>query len=372
MPSFKPTDLWNAEPHTLAKIEIVRRYLFLWFRILGTSSNRLVYIDGFSGPGRYLNSDQSSPIAALTSAKAAFDELVGVDRVPTEWFFYFIDESAKFTSSLEGVISETEWPQQFKYDDFQTGTFEEKLKGVLDNIKRLPAGMPPTFAFIDPFGATGVPFTHVAEILRHRSCEVLINLDSDGIGRLVAAQSIEKNKYHLDAIFGGNMWKDRLEPRAPMLTLCAQVLALYKERLRSLRNVNYTFAFAMKSKLGTLNYHLVFASQTAIGLRKMKEAMKAVDKSGSYSFSDDTVGQGKLWDFSDPEQPANRMLEALGGSWRPWKHFDDFALNESPFENPKSMLEYLKVQGKVEVQWAGEPARRGFPEKKISLIKLNP
>jgi len=80
MPSFKPTDLWNADPHTLAKIEIVRRYLFLWFRILGTSSNRLVYIDGFSGPGRYLNSDQSSPIAALTSAKAAFDELVGSGR----------------------------------------------------------------------------------------------------------------------------------------------------------------------------------------------------------------------------------------------------------------------------------------------------
>src|SRR5207253_10041689 len=58
MPSFKPTDLWNAEPHTLAKIEIVRRYLYLWFRILGTRSNRLTYIDGFSGPGRYLNSEQ--------------------------------------------------------------------------------------------------------------------------------------------------------------------------------------------------------------------------------------------------------------------------------------------------------------------------
>ena len=127
MPSFKPTDLWNAEPHTLAKIEIVRRYLFLWFRILGTSSNRLVYIDGFSGPGRYLNSDQSSPIAALTGAKEAFDKLVDAQRAPTEWFFYFIDENTRFTSSLESVISETEWPRQFKCE-VQTGTFEEKLR----------------------------------------------------------------------------------------------------------------------------------------------------------------------------------------------------------------------------------------------------
>src|SRR5574341_612401 len=146
MPSFKPTDLWNAEPHTLAKIEIVRRYLFLWFRILGTSSNRLVYIDGFSGPGRYLNSDQSSPIAALTSAKTAFDELVRAQRVPTEWFFYFIDENPKFGSSLKSVILETEWPSQFK-QDVQTGTFEEKLTDALKTIRRLPGGMPPTFAF---------------------------------------------------------------------------------------------------------------------------------------------------------------------------------------------------------------------------------
>ena len=370
MPSFKPTDLWNAEPHTLAKIEIVRRYLFLWFRILGTSSNRLVYIDGFSGPGRYLNSDESSPIAALTGAKAAFDELVRAQREPTEWFFYFIDDNPKFTSSLESVIAETEWPDPFKYE-VQTGTFDDKLRGVLDNIGKLPGGMPPTFAFIDPFGATGVPFTHVTEILKHRSCEVLINLDSDGIGRLVAAQSIEKNKDHLDAIFGGNMWKERLDPRAPMLDLCAQILALYKERLRSLRQVDYSFAFAMRSTKATLNYHLVFASQRAIGLRKMKEAMKAVDKSGSYSFSDDAVGQRRLWDFSDPEQPANRMLSILGGSWRPYKSFDDFALNETPFGNPKSMLQHLKSKGKTDVQWLGEPSKTGFPEERIKAIKLS-
>lgn len=370
MPSFKPTDLWNAEPHTLAKIEIVRRYLYLWFFILGSQNHKLAYIDGFAGPGRYLNSDQGSPIAALTAARDASLQLVSSGRSPQEWFF-FIEREPEFASRLQNVIAETAWPTQFKVE-VHTGTFEEKLNGVLQRIRKLPGGMPPTFAFIDPFGATGVPFSHVAEILKNRSCEVLINLDSDGIGRLVAAQSIEKNKDHLDAIFGGNMWKDRLDPRAPMLTLCAQVLALYKERLRSLQNINYSFAFAMKSKLGTLNYHLVFASQLAIGLKKMKEAMKAVDKSGSYSFSDDSVGQGRLWDFSDPEQPANRMLTQLGGSWRPYKDFDDFALNETPFANPKSMLQYLKSKGKTEVQWLGNPSRTGFPEEKIRLIKLNP
>jgi three-Cys-motif partner protein len=288
-----------------------------------------------------------------------------------EWFFYFIERDPGFAFNLSNVIAETSWPNEINCD-VQHGTFDQKLKGILETVKKLPGGIPPTFAFIDPFGATGVPFAHVAEILKYRSCEVLINLDSDGIGRLVAAaQSVEKNREHLDVVFGDSSWREHLNPNAPMPVLCAEVLALYKSRLTSLPKIDYCFSFAMKSTREALNYHLVFSSQHHLGLRKMKEVMKAVDQSGSYSFSDNAVGQGHF-SFTEPSEPANRMLHNLGGSWRPWKHFDDFALNESPFVNPKSMLTYLRAQGKVEVQWIGPAAKRGFPEDKIKLIKLNP
>ena len=369
MPSFKPSDLWKAEPHTLAKIEIVGRYLFLWFYILGTRNRRLVYIDGFAGPGRYTNSNESSPTAALNAATAAAERLAPAVSLQHEWLFYFIEREPDFASNLNSVVSQTKLPKEFKWE-VKTGTFAQQLTTILTNIKSFPGGIPPTFAFIDPFGATGVAFAHVAEILKYKSCEVLINLDSDGIGRLVAAQSIEKNREHLDLIFGDSVWREKLDPNVPMPILCAQVLALYKLKLRSLPKVDYCFSFAMKSTKEALNYHLVFASQHPLGLRKMKEAMKAVDQSGSYSFSDDAVGQGHF-SFTEPNEPAKRMLRELGGSWRPWKHFDDFALNESPFHNPKSMLTYLKSDGKVEVQWIGPPAKRGFPEEKIRLIKLN-
>lgn len=369
MPSFKPTDLWNAEPHTLAKIEIVRRYLYLWFFILGSKNNRLVYIDGFAGPGGYKNSNESSPIAALTAARMALERL-GPINTRREWFFYFIERDTAFAANLASVIAETPWPKEFNCD-VQNGTFHQKLKNVLETMKKFPSGIPPTFAFIDPFGATGVPFSHVVEVLKYRSCEVLINLDSDGIGRLVAAaQAIEKNREHLDVIFGDSSWRERLNSNTSMSTLCAEVLALYKSRLRSIPNVNYCFSFAMKTTREALNYHLVFASQHPLGLRKMKEAMKAVDQSGSYSFSDDAVGQTHF-SFTEPGEPALRMLHSLHGRWRPWKDFDDFALNESPFGNPKSMLMVLKSQGKVEVQWVGPSSTRGFPEDRIKLIKLN-
>jgi three-Cys-motif partner protein len=368
MPSFKPSDLWKAEPHTLAKIEIVRRYLYRWFFILGTANKRLAYIDGFAGPGRYINSEESSPTAALNAARSTTERLLTSRGRPQEWLFYFIEKEPAFASSLTNVISGTSWPKEFKCE-VQTGTFDERLPGILENLKRQSGGIPPTFAFIDPFGATGVPFTLVAEILKYRSCEVLINLDSDGIGRLVAAQFIEKNREHLDAIFGDEIWREKLDARAPMPALCTQVLALYKARLRSIPRVDYCFSFAMRSTREALNYHLVFASQHPLGLRKMKEAMKAVDQSGSYSFSDNAVGQGHF-SFTEPAEPAARMFQLLGNSWRPWKDYDDFALNESPFENPKSMLRHLKSQGKVQIEWKGPPAKNGFPEDKIKRIRL--
>ena len=35
--------IWEIEPHTQAKHEILRRYLGAWFPILGTHNQRVVY-----------------------------------------------------------------------------------------------------------------------------------------------------------------------------------------------------------------------------------------------------------------------------------------------------------------------------------------
>src|SRR5215204_4650226 len=59
--------LWEAQPHTLAKIQILRSFLHAWFGVHGQTARgqTLVYIDGFAGPGRYSNSATGSPVAAM-------------------------------------------------------------------------------------------------------------------------------------------------------------------------------------------------------------------------------------------------------------------------------------------------------------------
>jgi hypothetical protein len=214
-------------------------------------------------------------------------------------------------------------------------------------------------------------YEHILLHYNGLSCEVLLNLDSDGIARLFKASDFAKNEAHLDALFGDGIWRSTLNPAAGMTELSRQILTLYKQRLRSIPRVRYVFAFAMHDANGKLSYHLVFASQHPLGLEKMKEAMESVDKSGLYTFSDATAGQSELpFDFKQPAVFARRMQAALGGTPRPYGEFSDYALNETPFKNPKKMLEYLKKQAKVEVEWHGLPAKLGFPEEKIKTIIL--
>ncbi|MFV2045518.1 MAG: three-Cys-motif partner protein TcmP, partial [Anaerolineales bacterium] len=57
--------LWALEPHTTGKHKVLRGYLDAWFPILGTWSGRILFIDGFAGPGEYRGGEQGSPQIAL-------------------------------------------------------------------------------------------------------------------------------------------------------------------------------------------------------------------------------------------------------------------------------------------------------------------
>jgi len=57
--------VWDAELRTVAKIAILKAYLNAWFRILGMKrpGQKILYVDGFAGPGRYRNYDEGSHLA---------------------------------------------------------------------------------------------------------------------------------------------------------------------------------------------------------------------------------------------------------------------------------------------------------------------
>jgi three-Cys-motif partner protein len=59
------TTRWPLDPHTRAKHQILRSYLDAWLPIMARWNGRIIFLDGFAGPGRYAGGEEGSPLIAL-------------------------------------------------------------------------------------------------------------------------------------------------------------------------------------------------------------------------------------------------------------------------------------------------------------------
>lgn len=373
MPPKKFPTLWKAEPHTIAKIEILESYLVAWFQILGRSrkDQELLYVDGFAGPGEYTNYPTGSPLAGLTAAKQAL-ELTGTAWIAGKIHCAFIEPDAKRFSHLENKIEAFQANAQIVTHSYCL-RFTEGLTALKDDVPQPFLSQEPLFVFIDPFGATGVSFSVVESLLKSPCSEVLINLDADGIARIFHAGESAAHRENLDEIFSGNEWKPLLQTTDPFEVICRKVLQLYKSKLRQISKVRYVFSFEMRTSASSLNYYLVFASQHPLGLEKMKESMRKIDQAGDYCFSDARTSQPALFRFHNPEQHSLTLYEGFRGKKATYPELLDFALNETPFTNPKSMLRDLECNRNLigEVKSTDPKRRRGtFNEEKLIYVSF--
>jgi three-Cys-motif partner protein len=371
MPPKKHPTIWPAAPHTIAKIEILKGYLDAWFPIMGRIAKwqDLLYVDGFAGPGEYTNHSTGSPIAAAVAGRTALASAGGAWQAGDIQCAFIEPDAARF-GNLEERLAPFLDDAKLRIHLFHSS--------FVDGLAALEAKMPahfrggaPLLAINDPFGATGAPFTAVARILGSPASEVLINLDADGISRILLAGASAQHERLLTEIFGDESWREGLSPDKEIRHLCAQVLALYKRRLRSLAGVRYVFSFEMRDQASALSYFLVFASQHPKGLEKMKEAMKRIDQDGSYRFTDGRVDQPTLFRYDDLAEWNRRLHEEFEGKQVGWAALQDYALNETPFTNPRAMLKALESQDLISVTSQGAGRRKGtFPEGKIASIEF--
>ena len=69
------------EEHTRAKHELLKKYLEAWFPILAIQGHqeRVIFLDGFAGPGIYDGGEPGSPVIALETLinHNSFSQLAG-------------------------------------------------------------------------------------------------------------------------------------------------------------------------------------------------------------------------------------------------------------------------------------------------------
>jgi three-Cys-motif partner protein len=289
--------MWELDPHTIAKHEILRRYLAAWFPILSTHHSRIVYIDGFSGPGRYRNGEPGSPMIALDVAINHRKTMDG------EIVFWFIEEREDRFAHLQQELAAIEIPGHFKVIA-DSGQFHEKIGSVLASIDADKTELAPTFAFIDPFGFSGIPFSLIEQLLKHKSCEAFITFMVDAINRFLEHPEDKVVQHIVDAFGGDDAVKIAKRPGNRIEDL----RELYQSKLSTV--ARYVRFFEMRDRRNRPQYYLFFATNNAMGHVKMKEAMWKVDPNGAFRFSDATDPAQKVLFDADTIDALEAQLRA--------------------------------------------------------------
>jgi three-Cys-motif partner protein len=332
--------IWPIEPHTAAKHQILGAYLDAWFPILGKYNKRIVYVDGFAGPGRYIGGEPGSPVIAMQAALSHRAKLGG------ELVFLFIEEHGGRAAHLEREITELQLPAHFK-TKVECGPFAEKLGKALDELDNARSQIAPTFALIDPFGFSGIPYTLIQRLLSKNKCEVLITFMVDAMNRWLTHPD-ENIRAHIVETFGTDEAVTIAEGIGDRSTALKD---LYHRQLN--RAAMFVRYFEMRDRDGRLVYYLFFASNNALGHLKMKEAMWKVDPLGDFTFSDSTNPDQQLL-FSAPSTAplaADLFAKFRGIAQVPVKRVEAYVQDHAAYlrKHMGDALGQLESEGKLKV-----------------------
>ena len=318
------TTLWELDPHTRAKHEILKRYLQAWAAILTQGKfPEVMYVDGFAGPGRYSKGEDGSPVIALHAA------LKNRDRIRARIRFEFIEEDEERAQVLSEIIDELDVPGNFQIRVIGGETFETAFGKLLDSCKRNGQRLPPTFAFIDPFGWRDVPFSIIRDVMAYPSCEILFNFMYEEINRFLRRRGQEDN---FDKFFGTEVWRNGLQI-AHSQERNRFLHGLYRQQLRNTAGARYVRSFEMRNQRNRVDYYLFHATNSLLGLKKMKEAMWKVDESGEFKFSDATDPNQSVVFVNEPrfELLKHQLLEHFGGRIATVGEIEEYVLAETAF-----------------------------------------
>ncbi len=271
------TTVWKMPVLTPIKHRVLRTYLERTLPRLLPQHERIYLLDSFCAPGEYTHGEKGSPVIAIDALLASTNDPEQRRKVS----LLFMDEKEERCHHLYTLLERRKQRQpemaSVKYY-IENGKFAHKLH---DRLLRVRGQLPPTFAFIDPFGYSDIPMATIAQLMQHQHCEVLLTLSYEGSNRFLTHPN-ESIRHHLTALFGTEQWhsiycakKNRQE----------QFCALYRAQLRTVGKATYVCMFRLKNRGNRTSYFLVFATHQRESLERMKDIFWEIDPICGYTYS---------------------------------------------------------------------------------------
>ncbi len=347
--------IWPIEDHTKAKHALLTRYLGGWFPVLTAQgyNRRVVYLDGFAGPGIYSNGEPGSPLIAI-------ETLVNHTLFPqlnhTEFLFLLVEGRKDRAVQLEEEI-EKFWShrQGGKPPNVKTmvyaAEFVDVAEGLLEALHESKKELAPTFAFMDPFGWSGVPLDLISRLLAFDRCEVLFNFMYDSINRFVTDERPNIAKHFAD-LFGTD---EALHHHARELHGDERkefLRDLYARQLRDVAGFTYVRSFELvNADRGRTAYYLMYGTRHPKGLEVMKDAMWSLDPVAGQRFAGSTGGQSVLFqDEPDLGPLRDAIVGQFAGSDVTVEEIERFVVEETDYKTThykKGVLKELERNDEI-------------------------
>ena len=349
--------IWQLDPHTHAKHEILRRYLEAWLPIMTAYNGRVVFLDGFAGPGEYAGGELGSPLIAIDTFLRHRHPRPGAEVT-----FLFIEKNADRCQHLQVLLATRSLPSSAKCHVF-CGEFDEHLTSLLQMLEENSLRLAPTFAFVDPFGYSATPMQTIARLMKHDKCEVLITFMHEEVNRFLSFQNAA-NEAHYDNLFGTQEWREIINQQLTPGERERHVHDLYQGQLSTVGGARFVRSFRMRNKQNRTDYFLFFGTKSLKGLDKMKQVMWRVDPSGAYDFSDLTNPDQQVLFASEPDYPTLEAMIAnrFRGHIVSVGEIETYVIAETPFHSGQyktHVLKPLEKAGKLTVIGAVSTRRSG-------------
>jgi hypothetical protein len=163
------------------------------------------------------------------------------------------------------------------------------------------------FAFVDPFGFSGVPMSLLQRIMARERSEVFLTFMARDINRFI--DDSPKQSSIVEFFGTPDVLKiDRSDSRIE------QLLAIYQDQWRQRTESLFIGTFRMTNRNDSIIYYLIFLTKHVAGFRAMKRAMWYEDKGGDFKFSDGTNPmQGTLLTLNHEGQLLKQLQERFAG-----------------------------------------------------------
>ncbi|HEY3155875.1 MAG TPA: three-Cys-motif partner protein TcmP [Candidatus Eisenbacteria bacterium] len=353
------TTVWEIDAHTPAKHNVLREYLKAWFPIMSRVGLRLVFVDGFAGPGVYSKGEPGSPVIAMETYRESYLYLAPNFRSTGNVVFLFVEKDQDRVASLKELIQRApKLPGKVEVD-VVTGDFATAMQNVLATI---PTGrrMAPAFVMVDPFGVKDYPLDVLTKLLGGGKVELYISFMYEWIDRF---KSTEEFAAILTPLYGTDEWRKALD-----LTGDAKrdfLLGLYENQLRK-AGAKHVLRFDLHRK-GRNVYSLFFATQHEKGSDVMKKAMWNVAPFGDFAFHGRRDPQLA---FGAPPPDVTPLRDALLAEFNgKWTTIEDVAAfvssDRTDFHTghlKKPLLIPMERAGRIEVDPKSRKATWGFPD----------